>query len=82
MIRGSFTDAMVKYGPDDVLLYKAQDTYMSIVLDHALQTSDGKRFNRKNKDKLREVWRLHEEHQTSSATNSTITSALSQEPLL
>ena len=52
---------------------------MSIVLDHALQTSNGKQFNRKNKTDPREVWRLHQEHQTPSATNSTITSTLSQE---
>ena len=52
---------------------------MSIVLERVLQTSDGKRFNRKNKTDSREGWRLHELHQRSSATDSTITSALSQE---
>ena len=52
---------------------------MSTVLETILQTSDGKRFNRKHKKDPKEVWRLHEEHQRSSATNSAITSALSQE---
>ena len=79
MIHGSFTDAMVKYGPDDVLLYKAQKNHMSIVLERVLQTSDRKRFPRKHKTDPREIWRLHELHQRSSATNSTITTALSQE---
>ena len=69
MIDGSFTDAMVKYGPDDTLLYKAQKNHMSIVLERVLQTTDGKRFTRKHKANPREIWRLHELHQHSSATN-------------
>ena len=70
---------MIKYGPEDVLLYKAQKNYMAIVLERVLQTSDGKRFTRKHKTDPREIWRLHELHQRSSAMNSTITTALSQE---
>ena len=79
MIDDSFTDAMVKWGPDDTLLYKAQKNYMSIILECVLQTTDVKRFTRKHKANPREIWRLHEIHQRSSATNSTITTALSQE---
>ena len=79
MIDDNFADTDVKWGSDDVLLYKVQKTHMSIVLERVLQTSDGKRFNRKNKTDPREVWRLHELHQHSFAMNSTITSALSQE---
>ena len=79
MIDDNFADIDVKWGPDDVLLYKAQKTHMSIILECVLQTSDGKTFNRKNKTDPREEWRLHKIHQHSSATNSTITSALSQE---
>ena len=52
---------------------------MSTVLERILQTSDRKKFNRKNKTDPKEVWRLQKLHQHSSATNSTITSALSQE---
>ena len=55
LIDDSFLDTDVKWGPDDVLLYKAQKTHMSIVLERVLQTSDGKRFNRKNKTDPREV---------------------------
>ena len=62
MIDDNFVPTMVKYGPDDVLLYKAQETHMSIVLARVLQTSDGKRFNRKHMEEPREVWQLHEEH--------------------
>ena len=47
---------------------------MSIVLERVLQTTDGK-----HKDDPCEIWKLHELHQRSSATNVTITIALSQE---
>ena len=52
---------------------------MSIVLERVLQTTDGKRFTRKHKANPREIWKLHELHQRSSATNATITTDLSQE---
>ena len=58
LIDDNFLDTCVKWGPDDVLLYNAQKTHMSMVLERVLQTSDGKRFNRKNKTNPREVWRL------------------------
>ena len=79
MINQNFSKADAKWGPDDKLLYAAQKNWMSTVLETILQTSDGKRFNRKHKKDPKEVWRLHEEHQRSSATNSAISSALSQE---
>ena len=79
LIDNNFADTDVIYGPNDVLLYKAQTNHMSIVLQRVLQTNDGKRFTRKHKTDPQEIWRLHELHQRSSATNSTITSALSQE---
>ena len=79
MIDDSFAEVDAKWGPDDKLLYKVQENYMSVVLERVLQTNDGKRFNSKNKTDPKEVWRLHELHQHSSATNSTIISALSQE---
>ena len=78
MIDQNFAETDAKWGPDDKLLYKAQRNHMSTVLERILQTSDGRRFNRKNKTDPKEVWRLHKLHQHSSATNSTITSALSQ----
>ena len=52
---------------------------MSIVLERVLQTTDGKQFTRKHKDDPREVLKLHELHQRLSATNTTITTTLSQE---
>ena len=70
---------MVNWGPDVTLLYKAQLNRMSIVMERVLQTTDGKRFTRKHKNNPREIWKLHELHQRSSATNATITTALSQE---
>ena len=79
MIDQNFAETDAKWGPDDKLLYKAQQNHMSTVLERIIQTSDGKRFNRKNKTDPKEVWRLHELHQHLSATNSTITFALSQE---
>ena len=79
MIDQNFAETDAKWGPDDKLFYKAQQNHMSTVLEKILQTRDGKRFNRKNKADPKEVWRLHKLHQRSSATNSTITSALSQE---
>ena len=79
MIDDNFLPSMVKWGPDNTLLYKAQKTHMSIVLERVLQTADGKRFNRKHMKEPREVCRLHEEHQMSSATNDIITFALTQE---
>ena len=75
----NFAETDAKWGPDYKLLYKAEQNHMSTVLERILQTSDGKRFNRKEKMDPKEVWRLHKLHQHSSATNSTITSALSQE---
>ena len=79
MIDDNFAEADAKWGADDKLLYRAQKNHISVVLERVLQTSDGKRFNRKNKTDPKEVWRLHKLHQHSSTTNSTITSALSQE---
>ena len=55
MIDDSFLPTCVKWGPDDILLYKAQENHMSIVLERVLQTSDGKRFNRKHLEDPREV---------------------------
>ena len=79
VIDDSFKDTMIKWGPDDTLLYNAQLNHMSIVLEHVLQTTDGKRFTRRHKNNRREIWKLHELHQRSSTTNATITIALSQE---
>ena len=79
VIDNSFTDAMVKWGPDDTLLYKAKLNHMSILWERVLQTIDGKRFTRKHKANPHETWKLHELHQRSSAANATITAVLSQE---
>ena len=79
VIGNNFKDTDVKWGADNKLLYKSQLNHMSIVLERVLQTTDGKRFTRKHKDDPRETWKLHELHQRSSATNATITTALSQE---
>ena len=79
VVDNSFKDTNAKWGPDDTLLYKAQLNHMSIVLERVLQTTDGKRFTRKRKANPREIWKLHELHQLSSATNATITTALIQE---
>ena len=79
VIDDSFKDIDVKCGAVDIALYKAQLNHMSIVLERVLQTTDGKRFTRKHKDAPREIWKLHELHQRLSATNATITTALSQE---
>ena len=79
VIDDSFKDTDSKWGPDDTLLYKTQLNHMSVVLEHVLQTTDGKRFTRKHKANPREIWKLHELHQRLSATNAPITTALSQE---
>ena len=55
MLDQNFSENDAKWGPDDKLLYKAQVNWMSTVLEKILQTSDGKRFNRKNKTDPNEV---------------------------
>ena len=79
MIANSFKDTNVKYGDNNIVLYKQQLDHIPIVLERVLQTTDGKRFTRKHKDDPREIWKLHELHQRLSATNATIKIALSQE---
>ena len=66
-------------GNANIALYKSQKNHMSIVMDRVLKTIDRMRLNRKHRDYPREIWRLHEKHQRSSATNQKITTALSQE---
>ena len=79
MIDDSFKDINIKWGAYNTALDKSQLNHMSIVLERVLQIIDGKRFSRKHKDAPRGIWKLHELHQRSSATNVTITTALSQE---
>ena len=50
-----YKDIDVKWGASATLLYKSQLNYMSIVLEHVLQTTDGKYFTRKHKDAPREI---------------------------
>ena len=69
----------VKWGPTDVDPYNAQLNHLSIVLERVLQTKDGKRFTRKNKNNPCKILRLHKLHQRSSKTNAAITTVLSQE---
>ena len=78
VIDANFLDNIV-VGDADVSLYKAQQNHMSIVLDQVLKTTNGMRLNRKHHDYPWEIWRLHELHQRSSATNKKTTTALSQE---
>ena len=74
----NFLDNMV-IGDATIALYKSQKNHMSIVLNRVLKTTDGMRLNRKHRNYPPEIWTLHEKHQRSSATNQTITTALSQE---
>ena len=52
---------------------------MSIVLERVIQTTNELRFTKKHKDTPHKIWRLYELHQRLSATNTEITTALSQE---
>ena len=52
---------------------------MYIVLERVLKTTNGLRLSRKHHDNPRDFWRLHEQHQTVSATSARITTSLSQE---
>ena len=63
----------------DTDLFHRQKNHFSSVLDHVLQTSEGKRLTRKYPDDPRKVWNLHEAHSQSSATTSSICTGLSQE---
>ena len=79
MIDDACTKFDVKWGPANVEFYNAQLNHLSIVLKRVLQTKDGEKFTRKNKDDPRKIWRLHELHQLSSATDVFFTTVLSQE---
>ena len=50
VIGDTFKETMVKFEPTDTELYKAQLKHISIVLERILQTIDGKKFTRKQKD--------------------------------
>ena len=50
MIDDSSKKTMVTFGPANTELYKAQHNHMPIVLEHILQTTNGKWFTRKHKD--------------------------------
>ena len=52
---------------------------MFIILDRVLKTTNRMRLNRKHCNYPQEIWRLHEKHQRSSATNQKITTTLNQE---
>ena len=51
---------------------------MAKVLDYVLKTNEGMRLVRMHPDKLRTIWKLHEEHSKSSTTSSQICTMLSQ----
>ena len=63
----------------DTLLFEAQENHLVSVLECVLQTSEGKRLTRKHPGEPRLIWKLHEEHATSSTTSSNICTGLSQE---
>ena len=63
----------------DTDLFHRQKNHFASVLEHVLQTSEGKRLTRKYPDDPRKVWSLHEVHSQSSATASSICTGLGQE---
>ena len=67
----------VNSGSNETLL-KAQKNHLSSVLDHVLNTNEGMRLVQTYPDEPRKIWKLHEEHSTSSTTSSRICTMLSQ----
>ena len=63
----------------NTLLFEAQENHLASVLERILQTSEGKRLTRKHPGEPLLIWKLYEEHATSSTTSSNICTSLSQE---
>ena len=78
MINKGFHKNQLSTG-SDTLLFEAQENHLASVLEHVLQTSEGKRLTRKHLGEPRLIWKLHEEHATSLTTSSKICTGLSQE---
>ena len=62
----------------DETLWDAQKNHLAKVLDRVLKTNEGMRLVRTYPKDPRKIWRLHEEHSTSSTTSSRICTMLSQ----
>ena len=67
----------VNSGSDETL-WNAQENHLASVLHQVLKTNEGMRLVRTYPDEPRKIWKLHEEHSTSSTTSSRICTMLSQ----
>ena len=54
---------------DDKILYKDQENFLGIVLDHVLENTMGLYLLVKHKDNPRKVWLAHQEHQQNSESS-------------
>ena len=62
----------------DEALWNAQENHLAKVLDRVLKTNEGMRLVRSYPNDPRKIWKLHEDHSTSSTTSSRICTMLSQ----